>query len=55
MSNFNPQFSKIGDILVHNGAIDENQLMQAIHNNKIYIPKINLNKLNPKNPKSETR
>jgi len=34
MSNFNPQFSKIGDILVHNGAIDENQLMQALSEQK---------------------
>ena len=30
MQNFNPQFAKIGDILVHNNVIDESQLNQAL-------------------------
>ena len=30
MSNFNPQFEKIGNILVHNGSISEENLNKAL-------------------------
>ena len=30
MSNFNPQFAKIGEVLVHNKVIDEDQLNNAL-------------------------
>ena len=34
MDNFNPQFAKIGDILVHNGVISEDQLNKALAEQK---------------------
>ena len=34
MSNFNPQFAKIGDILVHNNTISEQELNQALAEQK---------------------
>ena len=34
MDNFNPQFAKIGDILVHNGVISEDQLNKALTEQK---------------------
>ena len=30
MTNYNPQFQKIGDILIHDGCIDESQLSEQI-------------------------
>ena len=30
MENFNPQFEKLGDILIHDGCIDESQLSEAL-------------------------
>ena len=35
MPNFNPQFEKIGDILIHDGCIDESQLSEALEDQKI--------------------
>jgi len=40
MENFNPQFQKIGDILIHNGHIDESQLSEALAEQKIKKGKI---------------
>ena len=40
MSNFNPQFQKIGDILIHEGCIDEAQLSEALEEQKIKKGKI---------------
>ena len=34
MDNFNPQFAKIGDILVHNKVISEDQLNKALAEQK---------------------
>ena len=36
MDNFNPQFAKIGDILVHNKVISEDQLNKALAEQKGY-------------------
>ena len=35
MSNFNPQFQRIGDILVHNKAISQEDLDKALAEQKI--------------------
>ena len=35
MTNFNPQFEKIGDILIHEGIIDQSQLSEALEDQKI--------------------
>ena len=40
MENFNPQFQKIGDILIHHGCIDESQLSEALEEQKIKKGKI---------------
>ena len=40
MGNFNPQFEKIGDILIHDGCIDESQLSEALEEQKIKKGKI---------------
>ena len=40
MGNFNPQFEKIGDILIHDGCIDESQLSEALEDQKIKKGKI---------------
>ena len=40
MPNFNPQFEKIGDILIHDGCIDESQLSEALEYQKIKKGKI---------------
>ena len=40
MTNFNPQFEKIGDILIHDGCIDESQLSEALEEQKIKKGKI---------------
>jgi len=40
MENFNPQFQKIGDILIHDGCIDESQLSEALEEQKIKKGKI---------------
>ena len=42
-SDFNPQFQKIGEILIHAGKIDESQLNSALAeqkqtNEKISVP-----------------
>ena len=34
MSNFNPQFQRIGDILVHNGVISQDDLVRALDDQK---------------------
>ena len=34
MSNFNPQFAKIGEVLVHNGIINEEELNKALTEQK---------------------
>ena len=34
MSNFNPQFQRIGDILVHNGVISQDDLTKALDDQK---------------------
>ncbi len=34
MSNFNPQFQRIGDILVHNKAISQDDLNKALAEQK---------------------
>jgi len=40
MTNFNPQFEKMGDILIHDGCIDESQLSEALEEQKIKKGKI---------------
>ena len=40
MANFNPQFEKIGDILIHDGCIDKSQLSEALEEQKIKKGKI---------------
>ena len=40
MTNFNPQFEKLGDILIHDGCIDESQLSEALEEQKIKKGKI---------------
>ena len=40
MNNFNPQFEKIGDILINEGLIDQNQLSDALEEQKIKKDKI---------------
>lgn len=40
MTNFNPQFQKIGDILIHDGCIDESQLAEALEEQKVKKGKI---------------
>ena len=40
MTNFNHQFEKIGDILIHDGCIDESQLAEALEEQKIKKGKI---------------
>ena len=40
MSNFNPQFQRIGDILVHNGVISQNDLTRALDDQKTSNEKI---------------
>mgnify|MGYP001109121504 FL=1 len=40
MTNFNPQFEKIGDILIHEGIIDQSQLSEALEYQKIKKGKI---------------
>ena len=40
MENFNPQFEKIGDILIHEGIIDQSQLSEALEDQKIKKGKI---------------
>jgi len=40
MTNFNPQFEKIGDILIHDGCIDGSQLSEALEEQKIKKGKI---------------
>ena len=40
MTNFNPQFEKIGDILIHEGIIDQSQLSEALEDQKIKKGKI---------------
>ena len=35
MANFNPQFEKIGNILIHEGYIEETQLTEALEEQKI--------------------
>ena len=40
MTNFNHQFEKIGDILIHDGCIDESQLSEALEKQKIKKGKI---------------
>jgi len=40
MENFNPQFEKLGDILIHDGCIDESQLSEALEEQKIKKGKI---------------
>ena len=39
MTNFNPQFEKIGDILIHEGIIDESQLSEALEKQNDPKPK----------------
>ena len=40
MKNFNPQFEKIGDILINEGVIDQSQLSEALEDQKIKKGKI---------------
>ena len=40
MSNFNPQFQRIGDILVHNGVISQDDLVRALDDQKTSNEKI---------------
>ncbi|RMZ49380.1 pilus assembly protein PilB [Candidatus Marinimicrobia bacterium PRS2] len=40
MPNFNPQFEKIGEILIHEGIIDQSQLSEALEDQKIKKGKI---------------
>ena len=40
MSNFNPQFQRIGDILVHNKAISQEDLDKALAEQKISKEKL---------------
>jgi type IV pilus assembly protein PilB len=40
MTNFNPQFEKIGNILVHEGCIEETQLSEALEEQKIKKDKL---------------
>ena len=40
MTNFNPQFEKLGDILIHNECINESQLSEALEKQKIKKGKI---------------
>jgi len=40
MSNFNPQFQRIGDILVHNGVISQDDLTKALDDQKTSNEKI---------------
>ncbi len=40
MEKFNPQFEKLGDILIHDGCIDESQLSEALEEQKIKKGKI---------------
>ena len=40
MSNFNPQFQRIGDILVHNDVISQNDLTRALNDQKTSNEKI---------------
>ena len=40
MPNFNPQFEKLGDILIHDECIDESQLSEALEDQKIKKGKI---------------
>ena len=40
MPNFNPQFEKLGDILIHDECIDESQLAEALEDQKIKKGKI---------------
>jgi type IV pilus assembly protein PilB len=40
MTDFNPQFEKIGDILIHEGIIDQSQLSEALEDQKIKKDKI---------------
>ena len=40
MENFNPQFEKIGDILINEGIIDQSQLSEALEDQKIKKGKI---------------
>ena len=40
MPNFNPQFEKLGDILIHNEYINESQLSEALEEQKIKKGKI---------------
>ena len=40
MSNFNPQFQRIGDILVHNGVISQDDLTRALDDQKTSNEKI---------------
>mgnify|MGYP001270611427 FL=1 len=42
MSNFNPQFQRIGDILVHNNAISQEDLNKALDEQKISKEKLGL-------------
>ena len=42
MQNFNPQFSKIGDILVHNKILNQNQLEEALSKQKESNEKLGL-------------
>ena len=42
MSNFNPQFQRIGDILVHNNAISQEDLSKALDEQKISKEKLGL-------------
>ena len=38
--SFNPQFAKLGDILVHENIISQDTLMQALDNQKITKKKL---------------
>ena len=40
MTNFNPQFEKIGAILIHEEYINESQLSEALEDQKIKKEKI---------------
>ena len=40
MSDFNPQFSKIGEVLVHNGKVTEGQLNEGLAHQKTTNEKI---------------
>ena len=40
MTNFNPQFEKIGNILIHEGCIEETQLSEALEEQKIKKDKL---------------